>query len=209
MWWQWQTSQFFTVYTKCQTKLLVSIPTLLCLLQTKGNTFKARQLTFKPLFDYITSKLKEDATTVHHKKRTNQNLNTCKIVGASHIKYSNSYVDIMVNPVSQQVTSGRLHIQFCVSSSASVSYLIFLNIYKKYFSLYISWNFHTQRCSISSSLWFYPLPCVALNTVKSGISCSILHWKMQLYKDCLEQTKHKGKVFLTWNHYTIRAVLKE
>jgi hypothetical protein len=84
-----QNSRFFTMYTKSQTKLLVSIPTLLCLLQTKGNTFKARQMTFKPPFDHITSKLKEGATTVYHKKRTNQNLNTCRIVGASHKKYSN------------------------------------------------------------------------------------------------------------------------
>jgi len=81
-----QNSRFFTVYTKCQTMLLLSIPTLLCLLQTKGNTFKARQMTFKPLFDHITSKLKEDTTTVYHKKRTNQNLNTCRTVGASHKK---------------------------------------------------------------------------------------------------------------------------
>jgi hypothetical protein len=64
----------------------VSIPDLFCLLQTKGNTFKARQMTYKPLFDYITSKWKEDATIVYHKRRTNQNLNTCKIVDASHKK---------------------------------------------------------------------------------------------------------------------------
>lgn len=64
-----QISRFFTVCTKCQTKFLVSIPALLCLLKHKGNTFRARQMSFKELFDYITSIWKEDATMCTTKKK--------------------------------------------------------------------------------------------------------------------------------------------
>ena len=64
-----QTSQFFIVCTKCQTKFLVSIPALLCLLKHKGNIFRARQMSFKLLFDYITSIWKEDSTCVPQKKK--------------------------------------------------------------------------------------------------------------------------------------------